>query len=586
MGEELSLRFGPRLISDSETEFRIWAPSVESVALIVEGQSARAMERQEGGWFRIRAPFGAGTRYRFQVTEDLLVPDPASRFQPEGVHGTSMVVDSDDYGWICREWRGRPWREAVVYEAHVGVLGGFDGVRALLPELAALGVTAIELMPLSAFGGERNWGYDGVLPYAVPNAYGTPAQLKALIDAAHEVGLMVLLDVVYNHFGPDGNYLGVYADAFFDDERSSPWGRGIAFQNPDVAAYFHENVLYWMTEFRADGVRIDAAWAIPERQWFMDLRRRIDAVIEPGRHFHLVLENENNDAGLLRSGFDAQWNDDFHNVLHVLLTKEHEGYYGNFSDDPIAGVATCLRDGFLYQGQIAPDTGKPRGQESGDLSPTHFVNFLQNHDQIGNRAFGERLVSLGDPGAVRVAYALLLLTPFIPMIFMGDEWGSRTPFLFFTDYHDELADQVREGRRKEFAKFSAFHDPKKREKIADPNALSTFEASRPDRRERDSGPGQEWLALTRELLAIRREKIVPVLDGASSLGTVVLGDEALQAAWKLGDGSVLTVLVNFGAEDVFCEPHDTDSVIFAFKPLSGDSLLTARNIIVSLEGQS
>jgi maltooligosyltrehalose trehalohydrolase len=583
-------QYGPVPLPDGTTRFRLWAPSCKQVTLELEGTEPVPMREDSAGWFETKVPCAPGARYRYRISDDLAVADPASRFQPEGVHGPSEVIDQTAYAWKTGDWKGRPWHEAIIYELHVGTMGGYAGVQTHLDRLAALGVTAIELMPVASFGGTRNWGYDGVLPYAPHPAYGTPDGLKALIDAAHERGIMVLLDVVYNHFGPDGNYLASYADDFFDDNANSPWGRGIAFANPAVAGYFHENVLMWVMEFRFDGVRIDAAWAISDRNWFTGLRQRLNAICEPDRHVHLILENENNDAALLRSGYDAQWNDDFHNVMHVLLTGEHEGYYGQYVENPTAGLATILRDGFLYQGQTSPGATKPRGQKSGDLPTTCFVNFLQNHDQIGNRAFGERLVDLADPEALQAAYAALLLSPFIPMLFMGEEWGSHTPFLFFTDYQGELGEQVLEGRRKEFSKFEAFENAESRARIANPNASSTFDRSIPDQNERDTPHGRSWLALTRTLLQIRNERIVPLLPQARSTGAHVVGDKAVFATWALGK-TTLSLALNLGDDTVGIPPIVRDDVVFTTSESSawqekGQTHLPPRSATIALAARS
>lgn len=536
---------------DGTTTFRLWAPSSHAVSLEIEGLAPQPMAREDDGTFTIRARAAPGSRYTYRVRPDLAVPDPASRFQPDGVHNASAVTDPDAYSWRHEDWQGRPWNEAVIYELHAGLLGGFDGVQDILPELAAIGVTAIEIMPVNSFGGTRNWGYDGVLPYAPTAAYGPPDRLKALVDAAHGHGLMVILDVVYNHFGADGNYIGEYAEDFFDHSQNSIWGAGIAFARPQVARFFYENVLYWLTEFRFDGVRIDAASAITDHAWFGKLLAQVRQTMPPEQHVHLILENENNDAGLLRDGFTAQWNDDGHNVLHVLLTGEKDGYYEMFADRPTEYLARVLEEGFEYQGQTNPYSGKPRGMASSDLPPEKFILFLQNHDQTGNRAFGERLISLCDEQALRATYALLLLSPQIPMLFMGEEWGCTTPFLFFTDFHDELADAVREGRRKEFAKFPSFNTPSARARIPDPNQRSTFDMSRPDRRERETTQGKAWLALTRELLSLREQHIVPRLDPrVHSDGAEPIGDKAVAARWTLKDGTNLTIALNLGDADI------------------------------------
>jgi len=338
--------------------------------------------------------------------------------------------------------------------------------------LRDLGFTAIELMPVAAFPGTRNWGYDGVLPFAPAEAYGTPDELKALIDRAHELGLMMMLDVVYNHFGPDGNYLSAYAPEFFRDEVHTPWGAAIDFRCHAVRRFFIENALYWIREFRFDGLRLDAVHAIEPKDFLVDLAREVRAST-PGRHTHLVLENDANDAELLRDGFDGQWNDDFHHTVHVLLTGEGFGYYRDHVHDPAKRLARVLAEGFDYQGQTSQHRARARGSRSCDLSPASFVSFLQNHDQVGNRAGGERLIDLADEDALRAAIALLLLAPQIPLVFMGEEIGTRAPFLFFTDHGPRLAQAVREGRAREFA----FETHKE---MPDPNAIETFLASQPE----------------------------------------------------------------------------------------------------------
>lgn len=539
--------------------------------LEVEGAALVPLIAGEDGWFHGDALAYPGTRYRFHLDDGLVVPDPASRAQSGGVHGWSVVDDPGDYDWRAGEWRGRPWEEAIIQELHAGLCGGFRGLADDLPRLAEIGITAIELMPVNAFGGTRGWGYDGVLPFAPAESYGTPAELRALVDRAHELGLMVLLDVVYNHFGPDGNYLGAYAPGFFDAEVDTPWGGAVAVDQPPVAAYFRENVAMWLEEYRFDGLRFDAVHAIGNPAFLDALAKNVRARL-PDRHIHLILENEHNDAARLAPGlYDAQWNDDFHNVLHVLLTDETSAYYADFADRPAKRLARCLSQGFIYQGEPSPNQdGKPRGSPSGHLPPTVFVTFLQNHDQVGNRAMGERLTLLTDTARLRAATALLLLSPQIPLFFMGDERGSQSPFLFFTDFHDDLADAVREGRRREFAKFDAFRDEAARARIPDPNAGDTFAASRPQ-----PGPDAEaWEACYRHLIALRTAMIVPHLRGTSSLGAEVLGDKAVSAAWRLGDGSVLTVAINLGEEGVSF-PAQSGSPVFARGEAGGPASFAA-----------
>ena len=553
-------RWGPQLGKDGRARFRLWAPDRQDARLEVDGLAPLPMTAAGEGWLEAEAAAVPGMRYRFLIG-DQAVPDPASRAQAGGVHGWSVVTDPQAFGWR-HDWRGRPWAEAVVLEVHAGVLGGFAGVAETLEQWVGLGITAIELMPVAAFGGARGWGYDGVLPYAPHESYGTPDQLKALVDRAHGLGLMVLLDVVYNHFGPDGNYLGLYASGFQHPERHTPWGGAVAVDREPVRRFFVDNALMWLEEYRFDGLRFDAVHAIDDDR-FLDAMAAEIRTRTAGRHVHLVLENERNDAVRLGPGlYDAQWNDDFHNTLHVLLTGETEGYYGGYAERPTERLARCLAEGFVYQGEVPPGGEHPRGTPSGALAPTAFVSFLQNHDQVGNRALGERLIRLVDPARLRAATALLLLGPQIPMLFMGEEAGSETPFLFFTDFHDELADAVREGRRREFAKFAAFADPAVRERIPDPNAVATFEASRPV-----AGPdAATWRGECARLLGIRHDEIVPRLAGARSLGAEVLAEGAVLARWRLGDGARLSIAINLGTDGVALPPLEGEPLWVVGEP--------------------
>jgi maltooligosyltrehalose trehalohydrolase len=536
------LAFGAEITAPGRARFRLWAPACQQVTLEIEGREPAPMARLPDGWFELETDCTPGEEYRYRIRPDLAVPDPAARAQAEDVHGPSLVVDPRAYQWRLPDWRGRPWEEAVIYEAHAGLLGGFGGVAERLEALKDLGVTAVELMPVADFPGARNWGYDGVLPYAPDRAYGTPDQLKALVNKAHELGLMMLLDVVYNHFGPDGNYLPAYAPAFFRNDRHTPWGGAIDFRQGPVRTFFIENALYWLMEYRFDGLRFDAVHAIAHPDFIDGMAAEIRRSIEPGRHVWLVLENETNDASHLQRGFDAQWNDDVHHVLHVMLTGEHHGYYRDYVEAPADKLARALATGFVYQGEASPLRGAPRGTPSSALALTAFVDCLQNHDQIGNRAFGQRLTTLADPRALEAAVGLLLLSPHIPLLFMGEEEGSQSPFYYFTDHGRELAKAVRKGRRREFAHFPEFADANQLKLIPDPNAPSTFEASRPA-----PGPDAEaWRRLYRELLDIRRTRIAPALKGAAALGAHAIADKAVLGQWRLGDGSRLSLALNLG----------------------------------------
>jgi malto-oligosyltrehalose trehalohydrolase len=559
--------FGATVLGDGRTRFRLWAPAQETVSVALETGAIIPMARSPDGWFESIAECSAGALYRYRLSDGTLVPDPASRAQANDVHDPSVVVDPRSYAWRNADWRGRPWREAVIYEVHAGLLGGFRGVAQELPRLAALGITAVELMPVNDFPGRRNWGYDGALPYAPDAAYGTPDELKALIDAAHDNGLMIFLDVVYNHFGPDGNFLSLYAPQFFRQDRHTPWGPAIDFRRPEVRSFFTSNALYWLMEYRFDGLRLDAVHAILEQDWVDEMAASVRRTTEPGRHVHLVLEHHNA-ASHLAKDVDAQWNDDGHNVLHVLLTGEDGGYYRDYVEDPAWKLARCMAEGFVYQGERSRYLGKQRGMPSGHLPPTAFVLFLQNHDQIGNRAFGERLTDLAEPAALEAAIALVMLCPQIPLLFMGEETAARTPFLFFTDHHAELADAVREGRRNEFARFPAFADPTSRTRIPDPNAEETFPASVPHP---DPMLGAEREALYRRLIALRASAIVPRLDGARAIAAEPIGPKAVLARWRLGDGTLLTLASNLAADPISLDAV-AGQLLFANAPMSAGEL--------------
>jgi maltooligosyltrehalose trehalohydrolase len=575
-----ALPFGATLRNPELTSFRLWAPAQQSVALEVEGRDAVPMTRQAEGWFEAEAGCGAGARYRYRLGSGQEVPDPAARAQAGDVHGPSLVIDPQAYRWKHPDWRGRPWHETVLYELHIGAYGGFAGVAAEMAHFAELGITAIELMPIDDFPGMRNWGYDGVLPFAPDRSYGTPDDLKALIDIAHAHGVMIFLDVVYNHFGPDGNYLSAYAPTFFRDDIKTPWGPSIDFHRPEVRRFFAENALYWLLEYRFDGLRFDAVHAIADPTWLDELAAEIRATVEPGRHVHLVLEHEENVASHLRRGFDAQWNDDAHHVLHVLLTGETDGYYRDYAEQPAQKLARALAEGFVYQGDPSPyRKGRLRGSPSTDLSPTAFVLFLQNHDQIGNRPFGDRLTALADPDALEAAIALQLLCPQIPLLFMGEEDASRAPFLYFTDHHGALADAVREGRRREFAGFAAFADERRRAAIPDPNALETFECSKPVA---DEARGVARRALYRSLLALRKSLIVPRLQGAKAIGAEAVGVAAVVARWRLSDGTLLTIAANLGKEPAPIAPP-AGALVFATTGGIRDGVLGGPATAVFLE---
>ena len=579
---EHEMPFGPRRLPDGRTQFRLWAPAQKAPRLqLSDGRTEHLLTMQAGeaGWFAVTAETALpGQTYRFRLDDGLCVPDPASRFQPADIHGPSELLDPAAYRWQHADWRGRPWEEVVLYELHVGSFspeGSYEGVIQRLDHLVDLGVTAIELMPLADFPGQRNWGYDGVLPFAPDSAYGRPEDLKRLIDAAHGRGLMVFLDVVYNHFGPDGNYLHAYAPSFFTPRHHTPWGDAINFDDDDsatVRAFFIHNALYWLEEYRFDGLRFDAVHAIHDDSKPHILEALAEAVrgrLGAERHIHLVLENEANqarflarDAGGRALAYDAQWNDDFHHAAHVLASGESEGYYTDFSEEPLRLLARCLSEGFAYQGDPSLfKQGESRGEPSAHLPPGAFVNFLQNHDQIGNRAFGERLSVLAPAPRLRALTEILLLSPSPPMLFMGQEWASQRPFLFFCDFAGELGDAVRDGRRKEFAAFAAFADPEARARIPDPVDPATFAASGLDWTELAEPEPARWLALHRALLRLRALHVVPLLRAGHPTATAAITGALLSVDWDWPDGGRLSLIANL-ADDAVAGATRTGEVIY------------------------
>jgi maltooligosyltrehalose trehalohydrolase len=562
-------KFGPRLNPQGGVTFRLWAPGAKRVDLVLD--DVHPMRAQPQGWFETTIPDARpGTRYRFRIDGDLVVPDPASRFQPEDVHGPSEVVDPH-YAWRAPQWRGRPWPEAAILELHVGAFtptGTFRAAIEKLDHLVDTGVTAIELMPVADFAGRWNWGYDGVLPFAPDSAYGRPEDLRALIDAAHERTLMVFLDVVYNHFGPEGNYLGHYAPAFFTKALDTPWGKAIDYKVPQVRRFAVENALAWLRDYRFDGLRLDAVHAIVEPgepPILAELSRAVGAfAATTGRSIHLVLENDDNRASLLdpladppRGRYRAQWNDDYHHAWHVLLTGEQTGYYCDYRQAPGEQLSRILSSGFAYQGEAsAYRNGARRGEPSVELPPSAFISFLQNHDQVGNRPLGERLAALASAPAIDAALQIMLLAPMPPMLFMGEEWGAVQPFPFFCDFGGELADAVRRGRKAEFA---AAHSGLAERALPDPIAEETFRSAVLDWSALDRSPYKERMALVRKLLAVRRERVTPRLqDLRRNDAQAEWCDGAMVARWRFGDGSRLALVANLGEQPRTRPPEATD----------------------------
>ncbi len=559
MQRQHSMPFGCEL-AEFGAQFRLWAPSANRVALkLTRGKRELAMSRRDGGWFELHvADARSGDLYQFRIDDTLDVPDPASRFNPKDVHGPSEIIDPLVFTWNDTQWRGRPWEEAVIYELHVGTFtpeGTFAAAEKKLDYLANLGITAIELMPVSDFPGARGWGYDGVLHFAPEAAYGRPEDLKRFVQAAHARGLMVLMDVVYNHFGPDGNYLWVYAKPFFTERHHTPWGAAINYDGDGrrvVRDFMIHNALYWINEFHMDGLRLDAVHAICDDSTpdiLEELATTVRESIDPARRIHLILENDNNQAHYLRNpkGYEAQWNDDTHHALHILATGETDGYYADYADEPIRHLGRCLAQGFAFQGELSAfrhDT--PRGEPSADLPPSAFINFIQTHDQVGNRALGERMHHLASPAALRAMISTILLAPSTPMLFMGEEFATPNPFLYFCDFSGDLARNVTEGRRREFARFRKFSEPSAREAIPDPNAVETFAHCALNWNCVSSPPHSEVLQLYRDLLRLRARHIVPLRrEVPVSAQFDIEAPSVLRVEWRFASGTALRLIGNY-----------------------------------------
>jgi malto-oligosyltrehalose trehalohydrolase len=545
--------------------FAVWAPSAPAAVVEVDGRSM-PMERAAEGFFYCFDPDAEpGSRYVFNFAGlETPVPDPASRFNPDGVHAPSEIVDPRSYEWQDAAWRGRPFEDAVIYELHVGTFtreGTYAAAERRLDHLASLGVTAVELMPLAATGGRWNWGYDGVLPYAPHATYGRPDELKRFVDAAHARGLMVLLDVVYNHFGPEGNYLGHYAPEFFTSRHRTPWGNAINFDDRSssvVRQFFVHNALYWLTEYHFDGLRLDAVHTIVDDSDPNFLRQLAAAVhaLPDTYPRHLVLENDANDASLLERdterrprAYTAQWNDDFHHSLYVLLTGERRGHYGDYAK-PAEQLLRSLLEGFAYQGERSAYRNGARGSSSAGLPPEAFVNFLHNHDQIGNRPDAARLSQLLPPAPLAAAETLLALLPTPILLFMGEEFHAASGFPFFCDFTGELARAVTEGRA---ADFGTLWRDDVCATLPEPVSEAAREAAVLHWSALASEPHASALERTQRRLAVRRRELAPRLP-ARAHGGVLLAPAALTARWTLADGATLAVFANLAATELDAAP--------------------------------
>lgn len=542
--------------------FRVWAPRHEAVWLQLEGQSPIAMQRENDGYFSAEVSHAkAGTRYRFKLSDGDLVPDPASRFQPEGPHGSSMIVNPRDFVWSDRQWSGRPLEEYVLYEMHVGTFtqpGTWAAATAELSELAALGVTAVEVMPVAEFAGRWGWGYDGVNLFAPLHHYGTPDDFRTFVDTAHRLQMCVILDVVYNHLGPDGNYLGKLSRDYFSSKHHTDWGEAINFdgdRNGPVREFFLTNAAYWIEEYHLDGLRLDATQDIHDdspiaHHILTDIGRTVREAGK-GRTVVLIAENEPQHSELCRPiekggyGLDALWNDDCHHSGMVALTGRSDAYYTDYRGDPQEFVSAA-KYGYLYQGQWYSWQKARRGRPGFDLSPSQFIAFLQNHDQIANSGRGQRAHQLGSPGRYRALTTWLLLGPSTPMLFQGQEFGASTPFLYFADHNPELAKLVEAGRREFLSQFRSLTDPEAQNMIADPGDPDTYLNCRLDLSERESHAA--LYQLTKDLLALRQAE--PCFRSAHrrAIDGAVLGPQAFLLRYFLHDGLDRLLIVNLGRD--------------------------------------
>lgn len=560
ISREQTSKFGTQIIPNG-VRFRLWAPNTNAVSLkLYEPNEILPMLKLDRGWYEIEVDrVAAGRRYKFVLDDGTEVPDPASRYQPEDVNGPSEVVDPRAFEWSDIGWRGRAWEETILYELHVGTFtpeGTFNAAASKLNELADLGVTALQLMPIADFKGRWNWGYDGALLFAPDSSYGRPEDLKALVDAAHSRGMMVFLDVVYNHYGPEGNYMAVYAPVM-TEAHTTPWGPAVNFDDEGsrmIRDFVFANARYWLNEYNLDGLRFDAVHEIQDngpRHMLQDLAEQIRSATD-GRHVHLVAENSKNQAGwLIRrpdgtpSLYTAQWNDDLHHLLHWAATGDHFWYYADYAGR-LDLLGRSLAEGFAYQGEWRERLGINWGEPSGALPPTAFVSFVQNHDHIGNRPLGERIADLAEEQAARTLAAIVLLSPQVPLLFMGEEWGASQPFLFFSDMGGELAEAIRAGRAEEIRDLPI---PGGAE-VPDPLAETTFAACKLDWGQRSEDKHARFLALYRRLIGIRKEHLVPRLAGMKgNAGRYeMIGEHGIRVQWRLGDGAEYSLIANLSSE--------------------------------------
>lgn len=560
--EVIATRLGATRLPDGRWSFLLWAPNTRNASIHTVGdhEDIIPMEPLPRGYHcAVVENLAPDAPYLYRLDDDRELPDPASRFQPQGVHGPSQILDTRTFRWSDEAWKGRNLEDGIFYELHVGTFtedGNFDGVIEQLPYLSSLGITTIELMPIAQFPGARNWGYDGVFPYAAQNSYGGPAALQRLVDAAHRYGLGVALDVVYNHLGPEGNYLNAFGP-YFTDRYRTPWGDAINYDGAgceEVRRFFIENALYWLEDFHFDALRLDAIHGIYDfgaRHFLAELKSEVALLSKRlGRQIHLIAESDLNDSRTLRGqeqggyGLDAQWSDDFHHSVHTLLTKENSGYYADF--EGIAPLIETLRNGWFYSGQYSQYRQRRHGNSAQGIAASKFVVSNQNHDQIGNRASGDRLATSLDLEQAKLAAGITLLSPFVPLLFMGEEYGETAPFQYFTSHGDsQLVEAVRRGRREEFASFGW------EENVPDPQAESTFLHSKLNSSQKKEGRHQKLFAFYQTLIRLRKEfnlGSLPVrsVERASELALILTfrgeSNKSLAIAFNFAEDEILMPL--------------------------------------------
>jgi maltooligosyltrehalose trehalohydrolase len=566
----LNRKIGSNYLGNDRCEFTVWAPELKEVAVKITAPEERLlpMQKDSAGYWKVTAEnIKPGTLYFYKLEGDAERPDPASHFQPEGVHKASQVVDHSTIKWTDAHWSGVPLEEMIIYELHVGTFtpeGTFDAIISRLPELYEFGVNAIEIMPVAQFPGDRNWGYDGTYPFAVQNSYGGVEGLKRLVDACHQQGIAVILDVVYNHFGPEGNYTSNYAP-YFTATYKTPWGMAVNFddrRSDGVRNYFIENALYWFENYHIDALRLDAIHAIYDlgaKHFLEELSERVEAFSQQvGRKFYLIAESDLNDVRVIRDrtrgghGMDAQWSDDFHHALHTILTGENIGYYKDFGK--CEHLATALKESFVYSWKFSANRGRYHGSDAKDFPGQQFVIATQNHDQVGNRMLGERLSNLVSFDALKLAAAALLLSPNIPMLFMGEEYGEESPFLYFVSHSDhDLVEAVRKGRKEEFKDFHLEGEFK------DPFSQETFNQCILKWEKRQEGKNKALLELHQHLIQLRRT--IPALKNLDKQNLEVSCSEAnkLIQMRRWSQDSEIFCVMNFSKQDVTFQADLADS---------------------------